>query len=413
VTADASPGRQRGLWLALFAVAFGTNVPTPLLLVYRDRLGMSATLLTAMFAVYAVGLVPALLLAGPASDRRGRRPLVAPFVLLSGVASVVLLFASGSLAALLAGRLLQGAVSGVVFSVGSAWFGELATDVGTASRRAATALSLGFSLGPLTSGLVAQWLPAPTVLPYVLHLVLLAVAAWGVVRVPETVPVQPRGGRLLNLGVPPAARRPFLTFVLPIALCVFTFPSVAVTVLPLGLRAAMPGADLAVTGVVAGLSLGVGVLVQPLEARLGVVRAAPLAAALGAGGVALGLVATLTGQPAVLLPAAVLLGGAYGLALASGLTATQWLAAPAARGALVATFYAVTYVGFAAPVVLSAVSRGTQFAGALAGLASFAVLVAAWLAFGPGRRDLLAARPAAAPLPPEPPTAPTPPLATP
>jgi predicted MFS family arabinose efflux permease len=403
----SSPARQRGLSLALFAVAFGTNVPTPLLLIYRDRLGMSATLLTVMFAVYAVGLVPALLLAGPASDRLGRRPLVMPFVLLSGVASVVLLFASGSLAALLIGRLLQGAVSGVVFSVGSAWLGELSDDVGKASRRAATALSLGFSLGPLTSGLLAQWAPAPTVVPYVLHLGLLALAAFAVPRVPETVVATPGRGRLLNLGVPVAARPAFLSFVLPVALCVFTFPAVAVTILPLGVRAAMPGADLAVTGLVAGLSLGVGVLVQPLEARLGAVRAAPLAAGSGAAGVALGWLATGTGQPAVLLPAAVLLGAAYGLALASGLTATQWLAAPEARGALVATFYAITYLGFASPVVLSALSTGTEFGVALAGLALFALAIALWLGVGPGRRRLLAARPVA-PLPPEPPTPPVP-----
>jgi MFS family permease len=64
------------LWVVLFVVAFGTNVPTPLLLVYRDALGLSATALTGAFGLYAAGLVPMLLLAGPASDRFGRRRLV-------------------------------------------------------------------------------------------------------------------------------------------------------------------------------------------------------------------------------------------------------------------------------------------------------------------------------------------------
>ncbi len=50
--------------VALFAVAFGTNVP-PLLLVYEQRLHLSAAALTAMFGAYAVGLVPALLVSGP------------------------------------------------------------------------------------------------------------------------------------------------------------------------------------------------------------------------------------------------------------------------------------------------------------------------------------------------------------
>jgi hypothetical protein len=50
--------------VALFAVAFGTSVPR-LLLVYEQRLHLSAAALTAMFGAYAVGLVPALLVSGP------------------------------------------------------------------------------------------------------------------------------------------------------------------------------------------------------------------------------------------------------------------------------------------------------------------------------------------------------------
>ena len=79
------------LWTAVFVVAYGTNVPTPLLLVYRDTLDLSPTQITGAFGVYAAGLVPALLLAGPASDRFGRRPVVIPFVLLSVVTSLLFL----------------------------------------------------------------------------------------------------------------------------------------------------------------------------------------------------------------------------------------------------------------------------------------------------------------------------------
>ncbi len=63
---------------SLFAVAAGTNVPTPPLLVYRDTLGLSPDVLTAVLGADAAGLVPALLLAGPASDRLGRLVVVFP-----------------------------------------------------------------------------------------------------------------------------------------------------------------------------------------------------------------------------------------------------------------------------------------------------------------------------------------------
>src|SRR3712207_8597549 len=71
--------RLDALTFGLFAVALGTNVPTPLLLVYRRTLDLSEADLTAIFGCYAVGLIAALSVAGAASDRFGRRTLVLPF----------------------------------------------------------------------------------------------------------------------------------------------------------------------------------------------------------------------------------------------------------------------------------------------------------------------------------------------
>src|SRR5687768_16481649 len=64
-----SPDRRLGV--LLLAAAAGTNVPTPLLLVYRDELDLSDASLTAIFGVYALGLMLALAVAGQAADRWG------------------------------------------------------------------------------------------------------------------------------------------------------------------------------------------------------------------------------------------------------------------------------------------------------------------------------------------------------
>ncbi len=386
------PPAALALFLSLFAVAFGTNVPTPLLLLYRGELGLSPTMLTVLFAVYAAGLVPTLFVAGPASDRYGRRAVVIPFAIVSGLASAVFLGASESVPLLLVGRLLQGMVSGAVFSVGSAWMDELVPDPGAAARRATTALSLGFALGPLSSGVLAQYAPAPLALPYLVHLVLVVAGVVLLWRVPETHLDRRSNGPLLNLGVPPAARGAFLAFAVPAGLCVFAFPSVSLTVLPLRLQSAMPGQDLLITGLVGGVTMTSGVLVQQVEKRLGPTTAAPLGALLGAVGIGTGLLGARLGSPWLLLPSAALLGAAYGLTLAAGLTATQVLAAPAARGALVATFYAITYLGFGVPVILAVLSDGTDFDAALSGLAAAGVMLALVLLLGPGRRLLATAR---------------------
>ncbi|MFT5564020.1 MAG: MFS family permease [Myxococcota bacterium] len=385
----------RALAWAMFAVAFGTNVPTPLLLLYRTELDLSPVVLTALFGVYAVGLLPALFVAGPASDRLGRRAVVAPFALLSLLASLVFLGAGRSVLWLLVGRLLQGAVSGAVFSVGSAWMGELVADPELASRRATIALTAGFGLGPAVTGVVAQLLPAPLVLPYLLHVGLMVVGLVVLRRVPETHTAPDRGGPLLHLGVSRDARRAFVAFAVPAGLCVFTFPAIALAVLPLRLQAAMPGVDLLVTGLVGGVTMTSGVLVQRLVTRLGAPVAAPVGALAGVAGIGVGLLAGRIDAPWLLLVAAVLLGGAYGLTLAAGLTATQALADPAARGALTATFYAVTYLGFAVPVLLSLVSTGTDYDAALIVVALAGLVAAGVLRFGPGAR-LVAERRAAA-----------------
>jgi MFS family permease len=382
------------LAIVLFAVAFGTNVPTPLLLAYRATLGLSDATMTAAFGVYAAGLLPTLLVAGPLSDRLGRRPVTVPFVVLSAVASLIFLPAASSVPLLFVGRFLQGVVSGAVFSVGSAWLAELTGDPVAAARRAGIALSAGWAVGPLSSGLIAEAAGGTaggfgvTVVPYLVHLAVMAPALWWVWSIPETHPraLEPRP--LLNLGVPPGAGRAFWGFVAPAAVCVFTFASLSVTVLPLFLEAQIVGIEVAVTGVVAGLTLAVGAAVQRPLSRIPPTTSAPLGVGAGTVGLLVALLAAASGAWLLILPAAVLFGAAYGCCLAAGLTSTERLAAPAERGALTATFYACAYLGFAAPFLVSLVARTTGFGRPLAVLAAGTAALALWLVAGPGRRAL-------------------------
>jgi len=70
------------LSFALYAVAMSSQAVSPLLLWYTHDLRLSGTMLTVFFAVYALGLVPALLLGGAHSDRIGRKAVVVPSVVL-------------------------------------------------------------------------------------------------------------------------------------------------------------------------------------------------------------------------------------------------------------------------------------------------------------------------------------------
>ena len=349
---------------ALFAVAAGTNVPTPLLLVYQERLDLSPEVLTALFGFYAAGLVPALFLAGPLSDRLGRRRVAIPGMVLSAVASLAFAAAGDALTLLFAARFAQGVVSGVVFSVGSAWVGELSltSGEGAGGRRAAFAMTGGFSLGPFVSGLLGQYAPAPTVLPYLVHTVLVGVGLALAVRLPETVDVLP-GRRRGAGGAPPVPLirpgdgRLVATVLAPVAVCVYAFPTTVVSAVPLLVE--LPAAGVLVTGILAGATLGAGTLVAGLQRRLGPWTAV-VGTVLGAAG--FGAAAAFAGTAALpwLVAASLLLGSGGGLCLAAGLTLTNRLAEPSRRGALSSLFLACAYVGFSAPYLVAATAAATS-----------------------------------------------------
>jgi MFS family permease len=182
-SAPALGDGARAWWpagLAVAAVAWGANQFSPLLLLYRAELGLSALAVDAAFGLYALGLIPGLFVGGPLSDRLGRRLLVLPALVVSLVASL-LLTAGGDLGVgwLFAGRLVAGVASGAAFSAGTAWIKELSGSGGGTNhgpRRATIAMSAGFAGGPLIAGLLAQWAPWPAVLPYLPHLVLAVLA---------------------------------------------------------------------------------------------------------------------------------------------------------------------------------------------------------------------------------------------
>jgi len=338
---------------ALFAVGWGANQFAALLLVYREEYGASSEAVTALFGAYAVGLIPALLVVAPISDRIGRRKVMRPVLVLSVIATVVLLVGGDNLVVLLLGRLAAGVASGAAFSPGTAWVKELSADgpPGTGARRATLALSAGFGSGPLVAGIAAQWLPSPTVLPYVPHLVLMVFVlaiAW---NAPEPLTVRSDDETHRRSGVWQAMRsRRFVLGITLTAPWVFGAAATSFTTVPTFVDIGL--APIAVTGALCGLTLWTGVAVQPLGRRIGDPRLVIIA---GLGAAAAGLIAALilasTRAAWLVLPAAVLLGTAYGLILVGGLTTVEGLAHPDDLGTLNAVFYSLTYVGFAAPLL--------------------------------------------------------------
>ncbi len=380
--------------LLLTGVGWGSNQITPMLLVYERTLSLSTGTVEAMFGVYALGLIPGLLVAGPVSDARGRRVAVIPAAALSLVATVALAGGGHTLWLLFLGRFLAGVSSGTAFGAATAWVRELSRppfeDAGdhVAARRAAVAMTLGFALGPLVAGVLAQWAPLPLVVPYLPHLLLMVVVLVAIGRSPETVTTRHRPG--LARRVPAFERSRFRRVVAPMAPWVFAAPAVAFALLPSVVGAARATDGTAVVAVIAALCALAAVAVTPLARRLDArarrSRAAPIGLTVLAAGLGLGAAAAATDRLWLLFPCTVVLGASYGLCLVAGLVQVQRLAPADGLARLTAVFYVLTYVGFAVPYVLA---LGTHLAGyptLLAITAGLALLTAGAVHVADGRR---------------------------
>lgn len=341
--------------LGMFAVAFGANLFAPLLPAYRITDALNQSQVTFLFAIYVAGLIPALLICGPLSDRLGRRAIIRPALITSAAGSVVLLTGVWfHFPSLLIGRLVVGISMGMVMAAGASWIKEIAPVAPQISaRRATVALSAGFSLGPLASGLVAEFAPRPDVIPYLVHLALLlgiTPLTWNASGGLPTSEHSDTPQRFFSSAI---LSPRFLWAVAAWAPWVFGAACTSFVVLPTIAESRYP---IAFAGLIACITMGTGVLVQPLVTRISSSSFIP-PAIFGLGlttvGMLLSLIVALTQNVWSVFPAALALGAAYGVMMVSGLREVQIIAPTAELGAATAIYYSLTYVGFFAPFVIS------------------------------------------------------------
>ncbi|MFG2140068.1 MFS transporter [Streptomyces sp. NPDC048650] len=353
---DRRPGRHLGYLAAagVFAIGMaGTTLPTPLYGLYRQELGFSELMVTVVFAAYALGVIAVLLFAGNVSDQIGRRPVLLCALGLSAASALCFLF-EGGLPALFAGRVLSGFAAGLFSGAATATVLELAKP-GQEERAgfAATAANMGgLGCGPLLAGALAQYAPWPLALPFLTHLLLVAVAAVLTWFLPETVRRRQRPARLRPAGLHlPAEVRGVFTPSAVAAFAGFSLLGLFTAVAPSFESQTLDVHNLAVSGatvftVFLGSTLG-----QLLAGRLGVRRALPGGClVLVVGLVLVGTSLAVQSLP-VLVIGAVCGGTGQGLAFRAGLTAVGAAAPPEHRGGTISAFFLVAYLGISLPVV--------------------------------------------------------------
>jgi MFS family permease len=328
-------------------------------------------MVTVAFSAYAVGVLISLFLAGHVSDWVGRRRVLLPGVLLEVLAAALFL-AGHSLGLLIVARVVCGLGIGLITATATAHLADLAPG----SRRAvhvATAANLGgLGIGPLVSGVFAQYVDGPLTTVYVVFLVLLALCALAITLVPETVPFTPRPYRPQRVSVPRQHRRRYAVAAAG-AFTAFALFGLFTSLTPKLLTASVGTTSAVLAGAVSAVVFLAGVLTQLWSGRLELERQLTFGVVALVTGVVVLLVAGLAGSLPLFVVAGAFAGAGAGLLFKGAMGSAARMAEPTARGEAAAGMFLAGYLGLTVPVLgLGAAARWVSLT---TGLTAFCLVI--------------------------------------
>ncbi|MFF0372823.1 MFS transporter [Actinoplanes missouriensis] len=379
---NASPARlHAGFWSIaiafLTAMAFST-VPTPLYPLYMRRDGFSTFTVTVVFAVYAVGVVISLLLAGHISDRLGRKKILIPALALELLAAALFL-TSSSLPVLLAARFVTGLGVGMITATATAHLQELhaAHQPGASRQRfevvSTAANSGGLGLGTLIAGLLAQFVYAPLRTPYLVFAGLLALSILLVALTPETVTRAPDRYRYRPQRIGAHGNRMVYLTAAVSALASFAVFGVFTSLAPGFVSGTLHHSSRALAGAIVFAVFGAAAAAQALTGSLSAAAKTRLGLLAQASGIVVLVIGMHTASLAAFLVGGVVAGIGAGVLFKAAVGSVAASAAPAERGEALAGLFLIAYLGLGVPAIalgvatrsLPAVTVMTWFAGIL------------------------------------------------
>lgn len=372
----------RGAYLALTALmvfTMGTSIITPLLPLYQGTYGLSNGVLMLLFATYTATVVPTMLLAGSASDRLGRKRLAIPAMIVMLGASLVFSFTE-SVPLLFAGRVLQGLAIGMYLGVGTAFIIDQARpgSRALASMTAGAAFRIGFGLGPLMGGVIAQYWGNPLHRPFQVHVVLMVVGLACVLVARETVPRRPYRFEV-RVGIPRGQGIGFAGFIGPAAFTMSFMEGTVLSLVPLFLYTTLGATNVAIAGLCGFLVLGIGGMTPIVTRGIDPRKAVMIGVAVSAAFTWLIAGAAFAGSAVLVVVAAGILGFVNGMILQGGTVICGTIVPLEERGKLMSALYMCAYAGTIPTVGLGYLSQVVGLTNALIVFSVVACLLAAWI----------------------------------
>lgn len=376
-----------GSLLGMLMIAAGA--PSPLYGVYQASWHFSSTTLTAVFAVYAVALLAAFVVAGRLSDYLGRKPVIIA-ALLAEAAAMACFVAAGSVGWLYLARVVQGIATGLATGAISAALVDLEPQRNPqlAPLVNSAAPTIGLAAGALGSSLLVQYAPAPLRLVYWLLLAAFAAGIAATLCISE--PAQRRPGALASLrpqvGVPRSALRAFAAGV-PCLAAGWALGGLYLALGPSLAALMLRSANLVAGGAVIFLLTGTGAVTSIACRRWNPQAAMSVGCVLLAVGVGGTVAAIAAGSAAGFFAGTAFAGTGFGLAFLGVFRTLVALAPPTGRAGLITAIYIVSYLAFSLPVIAAGIAAshvGLRTTALVYGsaVAALDLLAAAATAFG-------------------------------
>jgi hypothetical protein len=369
--------------LSFLLVYVAAGAPSPFYPVYRIQWDLSSFETTALFAVYALGLLVALLLTGSLSDHVGRRPVVVSGIAAVGAACLLIALAASPWWVAV-GRVLQGLGTGAVTAALGGVLGDLSPPDNPGRGALVTSMGgpAGIAFGALVAGALLESAAAPAHLTFVglaALLFLVSVVAGRALPAPSGAEEFRWGLLRPHVSVPPSVRDMFIALA-PITGAIWALGGLYLALGP-SLVTDVLGQDnhLVAAVVVAAFNLAAAVAGIATR-RTSPARMIEMGTALLLAGVAVGALALRVDSLALFLVGAAASGSGFGPTFAGVFRETAGVAPPERRAGVVAAIFIVSYVSNAIPAIAAGLAEpglGLQTVfDVYGGLVIFASLVA-------------------------------------
>ena len=381
---SARPWSYMSVSVATFALIAAATVPTPLYQLYQKAFHFSEFTLTMIFGIYALGVIPALLVFGPLGDVICRRRVLMAAITLAGLGIMLLLLARGVIW-LMAGRVLVGVAVGATQGNATAALVEMQPQ--KSRRRAGIMMALctagGAASGTLTSGLIAEYLPDPFLLSYLLELGILALGFALVASIKEAAaPVR----SFIGFHHPLVERKIFSGF-MAAALAGglgWSIAGIFLAIVPSYVSNLLHTRNLAAGGALVALMLGSIAFIQIALVNVPTFRLMIF----GLCGAVVGLSSTVAAwhlsSLGLMIGGSAICGAAIGMSYLGSISEINRLAEPEDRGRVNSLYFVIIYLFFSIPTIslgLVATRLGLYTAVFIFAVfvVFFALIVMAWL----------------------------------